>query len=112
MAEAAVAVSGLRKTYAEVEAVRGIDFEVAAGETFGFLGPNGAGKSTTIGMLCTLVTPSGGSAKVAGHDVVRDRGTVRRNIGLVFQDICASTPSSTASRVPSWARGWTGCWRW
>ena len=86
MAEAAVAVSGLRKTYAEVEAVRGIDFEVAAGETFGFLGPNGAGKSTTIGMLCTLVTPSGGSAKVAGHDVVRDRGTVRRNIGLAFQD--------------------------
>jgi ABC-2 type transport system ATP-binding protein len=86
MAEAAVAVSGLRKTYAEVEAVRGIDFEVAAGETFGFLGPNGAGKSTTIGMLCTLVTPTGGSAKVAGHDVVRDRGTVRRNIGLVFQD--------------------------
>jgi ABC-2 type transport system ATP-binding protein len=59
---------------------------VAAGETFGFLGPNGAGKSTTIGMLCTLVTPTGGSAKVAGHDVVRDRGTVRRNIGLVFQD--------------------------
>jgi ABC-2 type transport system ATP-binding protein len=86
MAEAAVAVSGLRKTYAEVEAVRGIDFEVAAGETFGFLGPNGAGKSTTIGMLCTLVTPTGGSATVAGHDVVRDRGTVRRNIGLVFQD--------------------------
>jgi ABC-2 type transport system ATP-binding protein len=86
MAEPAVAVSGLRKTYAEVEAVRGIDFEVAAGETFGFLGPNGAGKSTTIGMLCTLVTPTGGSATVAGHDVVRDRGTVRRNIGLVFQD--------------------------
>lgn len=81
-----MAVCGLRKTYAEVEAVRGIDFEVAAGETFGFLGPNGAGKSTTIGMLCTLVTPTGGSARVAGHDVVRDRGTVRRNIGLVFQD--------------------------
>jgi ABC-2 type transport system ATP-binding protein len=66
--------------------VRGIDFDVPAGETFGFLGPNGAGKSTTINMLCTLVRPSGGSAMVAGHDVVRERDEVRRNIGLVFQD--------------------------
>jgi ABC-2 type transport system ATP-binding protein len=82
----AVSVSGLTKRYGEVEAVRGIDFEVAAGETFGFLGPNGAGKSTTISMLCTLVRPSGGSATVAGHDVVRERDEVRRNIGLVFQD--------------------------
>ena len=56
------------------------------GETFGFLGPNGAGESTTINMLCTLVTPTGGSATVAGHDVVARRHQVRRNIGLVFQD--------------------------
>jgi len=82
----AVSVNGLTKRYGEVEAVRGIDFEVAAGEIFGFLGPNGAGKSTTINMLCTLVRPSGGSALVAGHDVVRERDAVRRNIGLVFQD--------------------------
>jgi ABC-2 type transport system ATP-binding protein len=82
----AVAVEGLVKRYGELEAVRGIDFTVAAGETFGFLGPNGAGKSTTINMLCTLVDPSGGSARVAGHDVVRERDQVRRNIGLVFQD--------------------------
>ena len=53
---------------------------------FGFLGPNGAGKTTTISMLCTLVTPTAGSASVAGHDVVRERDDVRRNIGLVFQD--------------------------
>jgi len=66
--------------------VRGIDFEVTRGETFGFLGPNGAGKSTTISMLCTLARPSGGSAQVAGLDVVRERDRVRRNIGLVFQD--------------------------
>jgi ABC-2 type transport system ATP-binding protein len=59
---------------------------VMPGETFGFLGPNGAGKSTTINMLCTLVKPSGGSATVAGHDVVARRHQVRRNIGLVFQD--------------------------
>jgi len=82
----AVSVDGLVKRYGELEAVRGIDFAVAAGETFGFLGPNGAGKSTTISMLCTLVKPSAGSARVAGHDVVSERDDVRRNIGLVFQD--------------------------
>jgi len=85
-AEPAVAVDGLVKRFGDVEAVRGIDLDVAPGETFGFLGPNGAGKSTTIGMLCTLVEPSGGSARVAGYDVVRERDAVRRNIGLVFQD--------------------------
>ena len=56
----AVSVRGLLKSYGEVDAVRGIDFDVQAGEIFGFLGPNGAGKSTTISMLCTLVRPSGG----------------------------------------------------
>ena len=84
--ETVITVSGLVKRYGDVEAVRGIDFEVAAGEIFGFLGPNGAGKSTTINMLCTLVRPSGGAARVAGHDVVSERDEVRRNIGLVFQD--------------------------
>ena len=82
----AVSVEQLVKRYDEVEAVRGIEFEVQSGEIFGFLGPNGAGKSTTINMLCTLVRPSGGSAHVAGHDVVSERDEVRRNIGLVFQD--------------------------
>jgi ABC-2 type transport system ATP-binding protein len=82
----AVEVRGLTKTYDELEAVRGIDLEVRAGEVFGFLGPNGAGKSTTINMLCTLTKPTGGSAFVAGHDVVTERDDVRRHIGLVFQD--------------------------
>jgi len=82
----AVQVRGLVKRFGEVEAVRGIDLDVATGETFGFLGPNGAGKSTTISMLCTLLVPDGGSALVAGHDVARERDAVRRNIGLVFQD--------------------------
>ncbi len=82
----AIAVSGLVKRFEEVEAVRGVEFEVATGEVFGFLGPNGAGKTTTINMLCTLVKPTAGSATVAGHDVVRERDDVRRNIGLVFQD--------------------------
>jgi ABC-2 type transport system ATP-binding protein len=83
---AAVEVTGLEKRYGEVEAVRGIDFRVEAGETFGFLGPNGAGKSTTINILCTLARPTGGSARVAGHDVRTERDAVRRSIGLVFQD--------------------------
>ncbi|MCT9929350.1 ATP-binding cassette domain-containing protein [Planotetraspora sp. A-T 1434] len=83
---AAVAVRGLKKTYGKVEAVKGVDFEVSPGEVFGFLGPNGAGKTTTISMLCTLINPTGGSAMVAGHDVVTERDQVRQNIGLVFQD--------------------------
>jgi ABC-2 type transport system ATP-binding protein len=86
-----ISVHGLTKRYGEVEAVRGIDFEVAPGEIFGFLGPNGAGKSTTISMLCTLVKPSSGSATVAGFDVNRQRDSVRRNIGLVFQDTTLDT---------------------
>jgi ABC-2 type transport system ATP-binding protein len=79
-------VRNLEKRYGPIEAVRGISFEVAPGETFGFLGPNGAGKSTTINILCTLAAPTGGGATVAGHDVVTERAEVRRNIGLVFQD--------------------------
>ena len=82
----AITVAGLTKNYGEIEAVRGIDFEVRTGETFGFLGPNGAGKSTTIKILCTLARPTSGSARVAGHDVTAERDAVRRNIGLVFQD--------------------------
>ena len=84
--EPAVWTRGLAKNFGEVEAVRGIDFEVAPGEVFGFLGPNGAGKTTTIAMLCTLARPTAGEARVAGHDVVAERDEVRRNIGLVFQD--------------------------
>jgi ABC-2 type transport system ATP-binding protein len=82
----AVSVRGLVKRYGSVEAVAGIDLDVRPGETFGFLGPNGAGKSTTIGVLCTLVTPTAGTARVAGHDVVAEPAAVRRSIGLVFQE--------------------------
>ncbi len=83
---AAVLAEDLRKSYGELEAVQGVNFQVAAGETFGFLGPNGAGKSTTISMLCTITRPSAGRALVAGFDVVREQAQVRRHIGLVFQD--------------------------
>jgi ABC-2 type transport system ATP-binding protein len=81
-----IEVSGLTKKYGEVEAVRGIDLTVTAGETFGFLGPNGAGKTTTIKILCTLANATTGMARVAGYDTATQRDEVRRNIGLVFQD--------------------------
>ena len=84
---AAVDVVGLEKRFGAVEAVRGVDFRVEPGETFGFLGPNGAGKSTTINILCTLARPTAGRARVAGHDVTTERDAVRRSIGLVFQDL-------------------------
>jgi ABC-2 type transport system ATP-binding protein len=82
----AITVTNLTKTFGDLEAVKGVNFEVGAREVFGFLGPNGAGKSTTINMLCTLLKPTSGTATVAGHDVVTERDDVRRNIGLVFQD--------------------------
>jgi ABC-2 type transport system ATP-binding protein len=81
-----IEVTGLVKRYGTVEAVRGIDLAVRRGEIFGFLGPNGAGKSTTISVLCTLLKPTSGTARVAGLDVSRDPDGVRSRIGLVFQD--------------------------
>ena len=95
----AIRVEKLQKRFGEVEAVRGVDFDVQIGETFGFLGPNGAGKSTTINMLCTLLRPTGGRAKVAGFDVVAERNDVRREIGLVFQDTTLDTYLSAAQNL-------------
>jgi ABC-2 type transport system ATP-binding protein len=90
-ADPVISVSGLIKRYGDIEAVRGIGFEVARGETFGFLGPNGAGKTTTIQILCTLVKATAGTAVVAGYDARSQRDEVRRNIGLVFQDTTLDT---------------------
>ena len=90
-----VEVSDLRRTYRtstgilrrksiEIEAVRGVSFEIAEGELFGLLGPNGAGKTTTIKMLITLLIPTSGTARVLGLDVVKDAREVRKRIGYVF----------------------------
>ena len=95
----AIRVENLQKRFGDVDAVQGVDFEVDTGETFGFLGPNGAGKSTTINMLCTLLRPTGGRAEVAGHDVVTQRNDVRREIGLVFQDMTLDTYLSAAQNL-------------
>jgi ABC-2 type transport system ATP-binding protein len=81
-----IAVEGLEKRYGEVDALAGVSFAVREGEVFGLLGPNGAGKSTTVRILCTLTRPDAGSALVAGHDVLRSPGAVRRSIGYVPQE--------------------------
>jgi ABC-2 type transport system ATP-binding protein len=86
----AVEAEGLMKQYrgraGTVDAVRGVDLRVRAGEVFGFLGPNGAGKSTTIRMLTTLMTITSGTARVAGIDVMADPQAVRRRIGVALQE--------------------------
>jgi ABC-2 type transport system ATP-binding protein len=81
-----VIAQGLERRFKDVEAVRGIDLRISRGEIFGFLGPNGAGKSTTVRMLTTLLLPSGGTASVAGYDVVKEADAVRRSIGVALQD--------------------------
>ena len=81
-----IEVKDLVKHFDEIEAVKGINFNVKQGELFGFLGPNGAGKSTTIKMICTLISPTGGSAVVNGFNVTEQPGEVRKSIGLVFQE--------------------------
>ncbi len=74
------------KRFGDVTAVNGVTFSVAPGEIFAFLGPNGAGKSTTIKMLTTLLQPTSGTLKLAGHDVAKDQDAVRTSFGIVFQD--------------------------
>ncbi len=74
----------IRRKWKNVEAVRGVSFEIEKGELFGLLGPNGAGKTTTIKMLITLLIPTSGTARVLGHDVVKDAREVRKRIGYVF----------------------------
>jgi ABC-2 type transport system ATP-binding protein len=81
-----IETKALTKTYGRIPAVRGIDLQIGKGEIFGLLGPNGAGKTTTIGMLCTIIRPTAGSASIAGYDVVKNQAQVRRNVGIVFQD--------------------------
>lgn len=80
----AISVSGLRKSYGDFEAVRGISFDVPEGSFFAFLGPNGAGKSTTISVICSLLPPDSGEVTVFGKDV--SDPSVKREIGVVFQD--------------------------
>lgn len=78
----------LTKYFKDVKAVDDISFSVEKGELFGFLGVNGAGKSTTINMLCTMLAPTGGSARINGYVLGRDNEQIKRSIGIVFQNSC------------------------
>jgi ABC-2 type transport system ATP-binding protein len=81
----AIEAEGLVKSFGDTQAVAGVDLHVRAGTVYGFLGPNGAGKTTTIRILATLLAPDGGSARVFGHDVVRDAAAVRALVSLTGQ---------------------------
>ncbi|MFF3379459.1 ATP-binding cassette domain-containing protein [Streptomyces sp. NPDC002680] len=81
----AVLSEGLEKSFGKVHAVRGLDLAVAQGSVCGLLGPNGAGKTTVVRLLTTLLRPDAGSARIAGHDLVRDAAAVRRRIGVTGQ---------------------------
>ncbi len=83
----AIEAEGLARDFkGGIRAVAGVDLAIPRGEVYGFLGPNGAGKSTTVRMLATLLRPTGGRARVAGHDLVADPAAVRRSIGVALQD--------------------------
>lgn len=96
----AIETEGLTRRFGDFVAVREVSFAVREGELFAFLGPNGAGKTTTINMLCTLLRPTAGTARVGGHDIVREPDAVRRRIGLVFQD------PSLDDRLTAWQNLW------
>jgi ABC-2 type transport system ATP-binding protein len=103
----AIEVRDLRKVYpGDVEAVKGISFDVAPGEIFGLLGPNGAGKSTTIGMLTTTVTPTSGSASVAGFDVATSPLEARGASSVVFQDTVLDASLTGRRNLDIHARLW------
>jgi ABC-2 type transport system ATP-binding protein len=105
--ELVIEVRQLRKVYpGGVEAVAGIDFDVADGEVFGLLGPNGAGKSTTIGMLTTTIRPTGGTANLAGYDVADQPLAARRVSSVVFQEPVVDRALSGRRNLELHARLW------
>lgn len=94
----AISASGLVRRFGDTVAVAGVDLSVGAGEIFGFLGPNGAGKSTTVRMLTTLLSPTEGSARVAGFDVASETEDVRLRIGVALQE-SALDPKQTGREI-------------
>ena len=96
--ESAIRAEGLARQFDGVAAVDEVDLDIRPGEIYGFLGPNGAGKSTTVRMLCTLLSPTGGRAEVAGYDVATHPGEVRLRIGAALQE-AALDPKQTGAEL-------------
>ena len=106
--ETIIDIEGLTKTYAGgVVALKPVDLKVRKGEILALLGPNGAGKTTLISIVCGLVTPTSGSIKVAGHDIIRDYRAARTLIGLVPQELHTDAFESVISSV-KFSRGLFG----
>lgn len=112
---AALTISGVRKTYGKLEALKGVEFEIQRGEFFGLLGPNGAGKSTLINIIAGLVQASAGNIAVLGHDTVRDFRTARRLLGIVPQELVFD-PFFNVTDMLRIQAGYYGCgeevWPW
>ena len=102
----AIEARGLGKDFGPLRALDALDLDVAAGEFFALLGPNGAGKTTAVHLFATLLHPTRGSARVLGHDVVRDGVAVRRGIGLVFQEPTLDRDLSVVENLHFAARLW------
>src|SRR2546427_6834183 len=107
MTAAAIVARGLGKDFGALRALDRLDLEVRDGEFFGLLGPNGAGKTTTVHLLATLLAPSRGTARVAGHDVAHEGLAVRRSIGLVFQDTTLDRDLTVGENLRFAARLWS-----
>jgi ABC-2 type transport system ATP-binding protein len=99
-----IEVEGLTKRFGDFTAVDHISLQVEKGEILGFLGPNGAGKSTTLRMLCTLLRPTEGSARVAGFDIVKEPGKVREHIGLVAEKLILYDQLTAAENLALFGR--------
>jgi ABC-2 type transport system ATP-binding protein len=99
-----IEAQGLSKAFGSTRVLEGLDLQIEAGEVFALLGPNGAGKTTTVRMLSTLLTPDGGTARVAGHDVVKDRNAVRKAISLTAQEAAVDGVLTGAENLRMMAR--------
>ena len=106
MNDVAIYVRGLEKAYGDHVVVRDLSLQVGAGEIFGFLGPNGSGKSTTIKMLCGLVAPTRGDARICGYDVASDGDAVRRTIGYMSQSFSLYGDLTVAENLEFYGRAY------
>lgn len=100
----AIQIHNLAKSFGELQAVKGVNLDIPAGETFSLLGPNGAGKSTTIAMLCGLLAPDSGDALIMGHSITREPLAAKARLGVVPQDIAIYPDLSPRENLAFWGK--------